>query len=87
MSSESGLVSPDRIYPKVVVLCTDIDGSPIFHTCSPQVTHQQLLDGVHYDLAKENAGFNGFVEPMMAFDATDAAARQLGEICVWFRPG
>lgn len=71
------------IYPKVVVLCTNSAGAPEFHTCSPEVTHQQMLDGVHYELAKENAGFNGFEPPMIAFDALDPAARQLGEILIW----
>ena len=72
-----------KIYPKVVVLCRNSQGESEFHTCAPEVTHQQMLDGVHYDLAKENAADNGFEEPMMAFDKTDTAAKQLGEVLAW----
>jgi hypothetical protein len=76
-------MSNDTIYPKVVVLCINAEGSPDFHTCAPSVTHAQMLAGEHYELAKENAKDNGFEEPMMAFDATDAAARQLADIQGW----
>lgn len=72
-----------KIHPKVVVLCTNSEGSPEFHTCAPEVTHAEMLEGVHYDLAKENATFNGFSGPMIAFDKTDAAAKQLGEVLTW----
>jgi hypothetical protein len=37
----------------------------------------------HYELAKGNATYNGFEEPMIAFDAQDEAGKQLGEIHVW----
>lgn len=70
----------DVIYPKVVVLCRNSEGEPEFHSCTPAVTHQQMVDGVHYDLAKEHAADNGYEEPMIAFDKTDVAARQLGEL-------
>jgi hypothetical protein len=42
-----------------------------------------MIKGLHYDLAKENAGLNGY-EPMFAFDKTDQAARQLAELAAWF---
>ncbi|MBK3779874.1 hypothetical protein G3A43_06375 [Paraburkholderia aspalathi] len=70
-------------YPKVVVLCTNANGEPEFHSCTPEVTQQQIDDGVHYDLAKENAGYNGYSEPMMAFDAKDQAAKDLSQILGW----
>ena len=73
----------EYIYPKVVVLCHNSEGAPAFHTCAPQVTHSQMIDGAHYDLAKENAEQCGFEGPMIAFDNTDAAARQLGEVLAW----
>jgi hypothetical protein len=59
------------------------EGAPEFHTCSPEVTQDQLDAGRHYYLAKENAADNGYSEPMIAFDATDPAARQMGDIMVW----
>jgi len=67
----------DIVYPKVVVLCINSEGAPEFHSCSPECTQKQVDEGQHYDLAKENASFNGFVEPMIAFDATDPAAKDL----------
>lgn len=72
------------IYPKVAVLCTNSAGSPELHTCTPEVTHEQMLDGMHYDLAKENAEDAGYAGPMIAFDATDSAARQLADVSAWF---
>lgn len=68
---------------KMVVLATDSNGSPAFHTCQVEVTEAQYEQGEHYDLAKENASFNGYEEPMIAFDERDPAARQMGEIHVW----
>lgn len=76
-------MSKDIIYPKVVVLCTNSEGTPEFHTCVPAVTHQQMVEGDHYTLAKENAEENGYEGPMVAFDATDPAAKQLGEVLAW----
>ena len=76
-------MSNDTIYPKVVVLCFNAEGSPDFYTCAPSVTHAQLIDGEHYDLAMENAEDNGFEGPMVAFDAASAAAKQLGDIHAW----
>lgn len=73
----------DVIYPKVVVLCTNSNGEPEFHTHTPVVTHQQMINGDHYDLAKENALHNGYEGPMIAFDKTDLAATQIGEVLAW----
>lgn len=71
------------MYIKMIVLCTNSNGSPEFYTCSPEVTQEQIDKGEHYELAKENAKYNGYTEPMIAFDSRDAAARQLGEILAW----
>lgn len=73
----------ETMYPKVVVLCRNSEGVPEFYTCAPEVTRRQFDDGAHYDLAKENAADNGYEEPMIAFDKTDAAAAQLGDILTW----
>lgn len=70
-------------YPKVVVLCTNSEGSPEFYTCTPEVTAEQLETGDHYDLAKESAEDNGYEGPMIAFDANDEAAKQLGGLIAW----
>ncbi len=72
------------IYPKVVVLATNAEGSPEFHSCSPEVTREQFDAGEHYTLAKENAKFNGYEDPMIAFDVTDSAAKQLARLAAWF---
>lgn len=69
----------DVIHPKVVVLCRNSEGEPEFFACTPAVSHQQMMDGDHYDRAKELAAEHGYEEPMLAFDKTDVAARQLGE--------
>lgn len=71
------------IYPKVVVLCRNSDGEPEFHTCTPGVTHAQKIEGKHYEMAMENAADQGYDEPMVAFDKTDAAAKQLAEVWTW----
>ena len=68
---------------KVVVLCTNAEGAPEFDTCALQVTQAQYDNGEHYDLAKEYAEDNGYEGPMIAFDANDAAARQLGDVLAW----
>ena len=73
------------LYPKVIVLCTNANGAAEFHSCTPEVTADQLRAGEHYALAKENAGFNGFTEPMIAFDAEDPAAKQLESLAGYVR--
>lgn len=70
-------------YRKVLVIAVSSDGAPGIHTCSPQVTVEQIENGDHYDLAKENAEYNGFEQPMVAIDAQDNAARQLVESAAW----
>ncbi|RQR65310.1 hypothetical protein DIE18_02170 [Burkholderia sp. Bp9125] len=77
-------MSQELKHVKVAVLCTNSNGSPEFHTCTPAVTQEQLADGEHYALAKENAADNGYDGPMIAFDANDEAARQLGDVLAWF---
>ena len=72
-----------RRYPKVIVLCTDANGAPAFHSCSPECTEEDIKNGVHYDKAIENAEFNGYEQPMIAFDSTDPAARQLADLQGW----
>lgn len=69
--------------PKVVVLCTNANGDPSFHTCTPSVTQAGLDEGEHYELAKENARDTGYEGPMLAFDSMDEAAHQLGDIVKW----
>lgn len=68
---------------KVIVLCTNSNGAPEFHTCTPEVTPQQVDEGEHYELAKQNAADNGYEGPMLAFDTKDPAARQLGDLLAW----
>lgn len=72
------------VYPKVIVLAINSNGAPEFFQVTPaECTQAQVDNGEHYDMAKENAGFNGYEEPMIAFDATDPAAQQLGELHLW----
>jgi hypothetical protein len=77
-------MSGEEIYPRVAVLCRNSEGEPEFHTCTPAVTHEQLTNGEHYERAKDNAADNGFEEPMIAFDATDQAAKELRTLAEWF---
>lgn len=74
---------PKKAVTKVIVLCINSDGSPELHSCEVQVSSQQRDDGEHYELAKQNAGFNGYVKPMIAFDVSDEASRQLPGIAHW----
>lgn len=71
------------MYAKVVVLCRNSNGETEFFTCTPDATEYQINTGEHYDLAKECAANNGFENPMIAFDANDVAARQLGDVLAW----
>lgn len=70
-------------YPRVLVLCSNSNGVPEFHSCIPKVTQHEYDNGEHYELAKANAEFNGFGGPMIAFDASDEAATQLGDLLTW----
>lgn len=67
---------------KVVVLCLNSEGMPEFYTCTPECTPDDVEQGKHYVLAKESAEDQGY-DPVIAFDATDPAAKQLGEILAW----
>lgn len=60
----------------VAVLCLNSEGSPEFHICTLEITHQQLANGDHYDLAKADAADQGYTQPMIAFDENDEAAAQ-----------
>lgn len=71
------------VYVKVAVVCVNANGEPDIHTCSPEVTEEQIDNGHHYDLAKQNAVFNGYREPMIAFDLKDDAAQKLLETHRW----
>jgi hypothetical protein len=62
---------------KVMVLCTGADGSPSFYFCRARLTKEDYDEGKHYDLAKEKAASEGYEDPMMAFDESDNAGRQL----------
>ena len=62
---------------KLLVLCSNSEGAPEIHTCSVQMTPEQIAEGLHYDVAKENADLNGYEEPMIAFDEQDPAARMI----------
>lgn len=68
---------------RVIVLCSNSNGEPEFHSCMPEVTESEKRDGVHYERAKENAQWSGFAPPMIAFDGTDPAAKQLGDLHLW----
>lgn len=72
---------------KVVVLCTNSEGSPEFCTHEVQCTKKQYDDGDHYDIAKNAAAKEGYETPMVAFDENDAAARQLDDKMVEFLHG
>lgn len=78
-------MSTDTINPKVVVLCTNAEGSKEFHSCTPEVTHAEMLEGKHYELAIDNAVDQGFEKPMVAFDATDQAAKQLIDLDTYLK--
>ena len=73
------------MYVSVIVLCHNSEGAPEFHTCTVEVTELEYADGIHYQGAKENAEHNGFVGPMVAFDASDPAGQQLGEMLAWLK--
>jgi hypothetical protein len=70
---------------KVVVLCTNAEGAPEFHTCTPEVTPTQIKEGEHYERARENAEHNGYEGPFIAFDATDAAGEMMAEVAKWLQ--
>lgn len=68
---------------KVVVVCKESDGAPAFHTVDLEVPEADYQAGKHYELAIENAEYNGYDGPMIAFDQNDFAAKQMGEVLAW----
>lgn len=62
---------------RVVVLCANSEGAPEFYLCSLVASAEERNDGRHYEVAISEAREHGFVEPMIAFDRTDPAGRQL----------
>ncbi|MBN3760875.1 hypothetical protein [Burkholderia sp. Ac-20365] len=69
----------------VVVLARNASGEPEFHTCTMTVSSRQRDDGKHYDDAIESAQNQGFEGECLAFDATDAAGRQLESVLAFLR--
>lgn len=72
----------DVVYPRCVVVCRNKSGRPELHTCAPEVTPTELTEGLHYRLAMEIAQAHA-LEPVIAFDATDPAAREMGDASLW----
>lgn len=67
---------------KMVVLCENSEGDPEFHSCEVQVTARQVDAGEHYELAEENAEYNGY-KPIKAFGPDDPAMRQMAALAQW----
>jgi hypothetical protein len=76
-------MSRAAVQPKIVVLAINSDGVPEFFQVCPDCTQEQVDSKEHLSMAKENAGFNGFSEPMIAFDADDLAGQQMAEALTW----
>lgn len=72
-----------KTHHKMIVACMNSAGAPEFHTCAPLVTEEEIQAGEHYEAAKENARFNGYDEPMIAFDASDPAWKQMADLVAW----
>lgn len=68
---------------KVAVLCINSQGEAEFHTCEVEVTAAEASEGRHYELARQSAAERGYEHPMIAFDESDAAARQLKAVGFW----
>lgn len=62
---------------RVVVLCANSEGAPEFYLCSLAASAEERHDGRHYEQAIAEAREHGYVAPMIAFDHTDPAGRQL----------
>lgn len=67
-----------HVYINVVVLGTNAEGSPEFVRAVVLATHDDILEGNHYDRAIGLVEAQGYEGPFIAFDATDTAAKQLG---------
>lgn len=72
----------DVVYPRCVVVCRNKDGRTELHTCAPEVTPSELTEGLHYKLAMEIAQGHA-LDPVIAFDATDPAAKGMGDAALW----
>lgn len=70
---------------KMIVACINAEGAPDFHTCQVEVSEQQQKDGEHYLMAYENAKWNGFVDPMVAYDEGDLSPGKLAGMESWIR--
>lgn len=68
---------------KMIVLGRNAQGEPEFHSCDVEAGQEAIDNGDHYNLAKENAEYNGFEGTFMAFDENDVAAKQLPELAEW----
>ena len=68
---------------KVVVVCQNANGAPDAYKCTVGVTEEQYCEGDHYVLAIRNAHSDGYEGDMIAFDATDDAARSLVGALKW----
>jgi len=62
---------------KVAVLAHNAQGEPEFFLARVDCTTTQVDGGEHYDIAIADAKAQGYEGTMIAFDATDAAAKQL----------
>ena len=58
----------------VVSACMTSNGSPTFALSEVEVTHDEALNGVHYDLADAELLKNGYEEPFNHFDEFEAPA-------------
>ena len=59
---------------RVLVACTNANGSPDFHLFIGQVGEAEIGNGGHYELAKESAAEEGCQGPFVCFDETEFGA-------------
>lgn len=70
---------------KMIVACIDASGKPELHSCEVTVTKEEYDQGKHYDMAVENAEFNSYEGPMIAFDPVDLGkGKKLQDLSDWF---
>lgn len=77
------VTAPVPVQVKVSVLCINSSGSPEFYNCLVNTTDKGVHNGDHYDTACSMALGEGFEKPMIAFDKTDAAGQELGDVLAW----
>jgi len=68
---------------KMIVLGTNAQGEPEFHSSELEAGKDAIENGDHYDMAIQNAEYNSFNGPFVAFDENDQAAKQLPELAEW----